>query len=100
MTYEAPITKVEKLERTVSTYIKKWLGLPCCLRNIGLYGNRALGLPITSLTEEYKCSKVRLDMTLTETQDATIQAAAPKVAADRQWNVSEAQMGHLKAAPC
>ncbi|KAI2667638.1 Retrovirus-related Pol polyprotein from type-2 retrotransposable element R2DM [Labeo rohita] len=26
--YMLPITKIEKLERTVSSYIKKWLGLP------------------------------------------------------------------------
>ena len=54
-----------------------------------MYGNRALELTITSLTEEYKCSKVRLDMTLTETQDATIWAAAPRVAAGRKWDASE-----------
>lgn len=63
--YEVPITKVEKLERTASTYIRKWLRLPHHLSNIGLYGNGALELTITSLTGEYKCSKVRLDMTLT-----------------------------------
>ncbi|KAJ8390061.1 hypothetical protein AAFF_G00110750 [Aldrovandia affinis] len=71
--YEIPMTKVEKLERTVSSYIKKWLGLPRCLSNIGLYGHGALELPVSSLTEEYKCTKVRLNMTLTESQDGMIQ---------------------------
>jgi len=61
MVYEFPISKAEKLERTVSAYIKKWLGLQRCLGNIGLYRHSALELPISSLTEEYKCIKVRHD---------------------------------------
>ncbi|KAJ8403133.1 hypothetical protein AAFF_G00360490 [Aldrovandia affinis] len=88
--YEIPMTKVEKLERTVSSYIKKWLGLPRCLSNIGLYGHGALELPVSSLTEEYKCTKVRLNMTLTESQDGMIQAAAPRLATGRKWMPSEA----------
>ena len=52
--YEIPMTKVKKLERTVSSYIKKWLGLPRCLSNIGLYGHGALEMPVSSLTEEFK----------------------------------------------
>lgn len=36
------------------------------LSNISLYGKGVLELPIKSLTEEYKCSKVRLQMTLTD----------------------------------
>ncbi|KAJ8389272.1 hypothetical protein AAFF_G00121370 [Aldrovandia affinis] len=40
--------------------------------NIGLYGHGALELPVSSLTEEYKCTKVRLNMTLTESQDGMI----------------------------
>ncbi len=88
--YEVPITKIEKLERTVSSYIKKWLGLPRCLSNIGLYGKSALELPVSSLTEEYKCTKVRLDMTPTESQDAVIQAAAPRLATGSKWTPTEA----------
>ncbi len=88
--YEVPITKIEKLERTVSSYIKKWLGLPRCLSNIGLYGRSALELPFSSLTEEYKCTKVRLDITLTESQDAVIQAAAPRLATGNKWTPTEA----------
>ncbi len=88
--YEVPITKVEKLERTVSSYINKWLGLPRCLSNIGLYGHGALELPVSSLTEEYKGTKVRLEMTLTKSQDTAIQVAAPKLATGRKWTPSEA----------
>uniref|UniRef100_A0A3B1JD36 Reverse transcriptase domain-containing protein n=1 Tax=Astyanax mexicanus TaxID=7994 RepID=A0A3B1JD36_ASTMX len=88
--YEVPMTKVEKLERTVSSYIKKWLGLPRCLSNINLFGHGALDLPISSLTEEFKCTKVRLNMTLTDSQDERIQLAAPRLATGKKWTPSEA----------
>lgn len=64
--YEVPLSKVEKLERLVSTYGRKWLGLPRCLSSIGLYGKGMLDLPISSLSVEYKCAKVRLEMMLLE----------------------------------
>ena len=85
------MTKVEKLERTVSSYIKKWLGLPRCLSNIGLYGHNALELPVSSLTEEFKCTKVRLNMTLTESQDDAIRegVAAPRLVTGRKWIQSD-----------
>lgn len=67
--YEVPMTTVEKMERTVTSYVKKWLGVPRCLTNISLYGKGVLELPITSLTEEYKCSKVRLQMTRKDSRD-------------------------------
>lgn len=67
--YEVPMTTVEKMERTVTSYVKKWLGVPRCLTNISLYGKGVLELPITSLTEEYKCSKVRLQITRKDSRD-------------------------------
>lgn len=84
------MTKVEKLERTVCSYIKKWLGLPRCLSSIGLYGHGALELPVSSLTEEYKYVKVRLNMTLNESQDDGIRGAAPILVTGRKWIPSEA----------
>lgn len=45
----------------MSTKVRKWLGLPKCLSSIGIYVNRALSLSISSLVEEYKCPKARLD---------------------------------------
>lgn len=68
--YEIPITKVEKLER-----LKQWLGLPRCLSSVGLYGHGRFELPITGLVEEFKCTKARLVMTLTESEDAVIRTA-------------------------
>ena len=88
--YELPITTVEKMERTMTSYVKKWLGAPCCLTNISLYGKGVLELPITSLTEEYKCSKVRLQMTLKDSRDRTTSSAAPPLKTGRKWTPSDA----------
>ena len=62
--YEVPPSKVEKLEKLISSYASKWLGLPRCISSIGFYGKGVLELPISSLSEEYKCAKVRLEMML------------------------------------
>lgn len=70
--------------------MRKWLGLPRCLSSIGLYGNGALSLPISSLVEEYKCAKSRLGMTLTESWDPFVSGAAPTLATGRKWKPSAA----------
>lgn len=83
--YEVPLSKVEKLERLVSSYVRKWLGLPRCLSSIGLYGKGMLHLPISSLVEEYKCAKVRLEMMLLYSNDPFVAQAAPILATGRKW---------------
>lgn len=57
---EVPITQAEKRGRTVSSFIKKWLGLPSSLSSIYLYNKGALELPLSGLTEEFKCAKAGL----------------------------------------
>lgn len=95
--YDIPITTVEKMEQTVTAYVKKWLGVPRCLTNIGLYGKGVLQLPITSLVEEYKCSKVRLLLTLRDSRDQTISKAAPPLATGRKWTPSDAAQHAMSA---
>ncbi|XP_060929417.1 uncharacterized protein LOC133003646 [Limanda limanda] len=82
--------KVEKLERLVSSYARKWLGLPRCLSSIGLYGKGVVELPISSLAEEYKCAKVRLEMMLLDSSDPFVAQAAPILATGRKWTPLEA----------
>ena len=75
--YEVSLTTVEKLEALISSYIRKWLGVPRCLSRVGLYGKGILQLPVSALTEEFKCAKVRLEMTLVESRDKCVREAAP-----------------------
>ncbi|KAK0139173.1 Retrovirus-related Pol polyprotein from type-2 retrotransposable element R2DM [Merluccius polli] len=88
--YEVTLSHANRLERLVNAQVRKWLGLPRCLSNIGLYGNRALSLPISSLVEEYKCAKTRLEMTLTESRDPFVRGAAPTLVTGRKWKPSAA----------
>lgn len=67
--YEVPIITIEKLERRATAYIKKWLEVPSCLTTMSLYGDIVLKLPLTSLSEEFKCDKTQLQMTLNEATD-------------------------------
>ena len=83
--YEISMTKVEKLDRGQSVFI-----LRSGLASRGLYGHGALELPVSSLTEEYKCTKVRLNIILTESQDGMIREASPRLATGRKWIPSEA----------
>ena len=47
-------------------------------------------LPISSLTEELKCAKVRLEMTLTQSKDPVVRRVAPTVNAGRKWKPKQA----------
>lgn len=56
--YEVPISKAEKLEKFISSFVKKWLGVPRCFSNIGLYEKGILKLLVSSLTEGYKNPRI------------------------------------------
>ena len=67
--HEAPLSKVETLGRLISSYVRKWLGPPRCLSSMGLCGRGVSELPTSSLSEEYKCAKVRLQMMLMDSRE-------------------------------
>ena len=53
--YEIPLSVTEKMERLVSFYISKWLGVSRCLSTVALHGKDILQLPVSSLVEEFNC---------------------------------------------
>lgn len=55
------------------------------MNSVGLYGNGALSLPIS------KSVKVRLELTLTESQDSLVPGAAPTLATGRKWKPGAAE---------
>ncbi|MBN3281348.1 GCIP protein, partial [Polyodon spathula] len=88
--YEVSLTTVEKLEALISSYIRKWLGVPRCLSRVGLYGKGILQLPVSALTEEFKGAWVRLEMTLVESRDKCVREAAPVLKTGRKWAAKKA----------
>lgn len=69
---DTPLRKVKKMERKISYYVRKWLRVPQCLNSISLYGQGILDLPLSRLVEEFKCTKARQVMTLSESRDLLI----------------------------
>ncbi|TWW81790.1 hypothetical protein D4764_01G0016050 [Takifugu flavidus] len=64
LTIPYDIPPIQPPEVNLETGPPKWKEVEETIRQASLYGKGVLELPITSLTEEYKCSKVRLQMTL------------------------------------
>lgn len=49
-----------------------------------------LSLPIPGLVEEFKCAKVRLEMSRTDSRDPMVRGAAPTPATERKWTPATA----------
>ena len=84
--YEIPLSVAEKMERLVSFYIRKWLGVPRCLSTVALYGKGILQLPVSSLVEEFKCTKVRTELLLAGSKDVVVSKVVPNPTKGRKWN--------------
>jgi len=87
--YEVSSTTVDKLEALISSYIRKWLGVPRFLSRVGLYSKRILQLPVSALTEEFKGAKVRLEITLEESRYKCVREAAPVLKTGRKWSAKK-----------
>ena len=86
--YEVTATTVESLEKKISQYLRRWLGVPRSFSSIGLYSTGSkVQLPLTALTEEYKVTKVRGIMML---RDEKVRTAAAETRTGRKWKAQEA----------
>ena len=80
MLYEIPMSTVENMERIISWHLRRWLGVPRSFTSIGLYSTSAkLSLPLRSLSEEFKVTKVRQDITLRTSQVEKVREAGVTV---------------------
>lgn len=87
--YNIPLSKVDKLERLVSTFAKKWLGLLGASPAQHCMGKEFWNFQCR-LADEFKCSKVRLEMTLVESRDPAAAQTIPTVSAGRKWSSAAA----------
>jgi len=65
------------------------LGVPHCLSRVGLYNKGVLQLPVSALTKEFKCAKVRLEITLVESRDKCVREAAPVLKTSRKMSAKK-----------
>lgn len=91
LVYDFPISMVEGFERRVSSYLRRWLGLPRSLSCIALYGNKnKLTLPFNSLSEEFKVARAREVLMYRESKDPKVSQAGIEVRTGRKWRAQEA----------
>lgn len=82
---EIQSTTASRLDGIAKTYIRKWLGLPRCFSNSGLFGKKVLQLPLKSVGFGYKQEKARLVFEVMESRDHTIKGVAVVVWTRHKW---------------
>jgi hypothetical protein len=89
--YEMPLSAAEEMQVEVTKFLRRWFGVPRSFSSIGFYatGNK-LQLPIRSVVEEIKVTKVRQQITLKESNNTVISEAEIRVRAGRKWNAGKA----------
>lgn len=91
LVYEVPMSTVETLERTISQFLRRWLGLPRSLSSIALYGQSTmLQLPISGLSEEFMVTRAREFMMYRDSADKKVATAGILVKTGRKWKAQEA----------
>lgn len=87
--YELSISTIAELERRVSCFIRKWLGLP--KSSIDLCGNiYKLRLPLKSSKEKLKIMWVREVLEYPDSSDCKASEARVTVKTGRKWRVEMA----------
>ena len=78
--YNIPETKIETLQRKITSKLKKWLKIPRSMSNDCFYSKTSkLRLPFSSLVEEFKATKAKNTVTLQESADPCIRNASINV---------------------
>ena len=85
--YNVPMTTVEKIQKLITTSLKRWLGLPLKLSTACFYSKTSkLQFPYTELVEEVRVAKARNQVTLTNSKDTCISGAKIIIDGGRKVN--------------
>ena len=85
--YNFPLSKIEEMQKKITSALKKWLRIPKSFSTDCLYSNSTkLRLPYSSLTEDYKAAKARNLVTFEQSRDPCIRNAGISVDAGRKAN--------------
>ena len=86
MIHEIPLSWVEKYDKHICTYLRKWLGVSKSLSSVALFSKDSpLPLPLTSLTTEFKRRKVGALMILKNSADLQISQNVTKLKTGRKF---------------
>ncbi len=86
---EIPSSLASRMDIISNTYIRKWLGLPHCFSDRGLFGKNALQLPLKSINLGYKQEKTRLVFELKESRDEAVKSAGVTIRTGRRWRAQQ-----------
>lgn len=85
------MTTVESLERKISGFLRKCLGLPRSLTSAALYGmSNILQLPFSGLTEEFMVVHTREALQYRGSRDCKVLSAGIEVRTGRKWKAGKA----------
>ena len=88
--YEIGLPTVEGLEKKVNRFIRSWLGLPPGMSSVALHSKSAkLRLPLRSIVEEYKVSKIRTQWMLNNSADIRIREVKPLLRTKRKFKAQD-----------
>ena len=91
MIYEIPLSTVERFEKRISRFIRKWLGFHPTISSLALYSKESpCPLPITSLTSLFKTTKASAQLQLRDSSDPIIASSTPNLYTGAKWRVSDA----------
>ncbi|XP_048863711.1 uncharacterized protein LOC125738598 [Brienomyrus brachyistius] len=90
LVYEVTMSTVETLERKISSFLRRWLGLPRSLTSAALYSrSNKLQLPFSSLEEEFRVSRTREALVYRESSDSRVASAGIVVKTGRKFRAQE-----------
>lgn len=77
---------VEVWEKNINQFLRKWLGLPCSMSSIDLFGRSTkLHFYLSSLSEESKVIRSREVMMYRDSTDLKVASAGIYVKTGRNW---------------
>ena len=89
MLYEVAITTVEGMERKISGYLRRWLGLPNSLSSAALYGiTNAIQLPFRGLKEDFVVTRTRQAILYRDSRDLKVSGAGIEIHTGRKWSAA------------
>ena len=89
MLYEVAITTVEGMERKISGYLRRWLGLPKSLSSAALYGTtNVIQLPFRGLKEEFVVTHTREAILYRDSRDLKVSGAGIEIRTGSKWSAA------------
>lgn len=82
------------MQRKVSSYLRRWLGLPRSLSSAALYGKcNKLQLPLNSLNEEFRVARTREVLLYRDSKDSRVARSGVTVRNGLKWSAQEGFVG-------